>query len=606
MYQSLYRKYRPDTFEKVIGQDHITTTLVNQIRTGNVAHAYLLTGTRGTGKTSVARIFARAINCLSPKNGSPCGECEACKKLLSGTSLDVVEIDAASNNSVEDARAIRDSVRYAPIDCKYKVYIIDEVHQLSTAAFNALLKTLEEPPAHAVFILATTEVQKIPATILSRCLRLDFHLVSQDVLEKHVAHIFEKEGISYSKEAVAAIATAGEGSVRDTLSVADMCASYSETVDYDCVLGVLGANDPTLIASIALCTLSGDVKNAIERIESASSLGKSMQLLTKDLTKYFRDLLIIKHDVNANAILRLPDHLFTVASEIAASYDGVALMRALDIFSGVEAKERYSTQPKILLETAVIKTATLSGEDLTDLLSRVSTLENKVKEFEGSPAARPDYSAILSSLSAAQSVQKEEKIVRAEAPSNEIVQNNPGSVEEKEETSVQDLPFEPESIAELPFEASKPVEELPFEEKKGEPGDPQEEHSLVLTNSDVKNMLPKEVKEEIKKLRGRLINRLREKKQLMLYLAVCEEGTLIKVENGKIIMAFQKESDYNYCNNPQVIAYLKALFSEELAFDCEISLVMYDDHSPNAISNAEILKLFAGADSINFKNVHRR
>ncbi len=338
MYQSLYRKYRPDTFEKVIGQDHITKNLVNQIKSGNIAHAYLLTGTRGTGKTSVARIFARAINCLSPKDGSPCGECECCKKLLSGTSLDVVEIDAASNNSVDDARAIRDNVRYAPVDCKYKVYIIDEVHQLSGAAFNALLKTLEEPPAHAVFILATTEVQKIPATIMSRCLRLDFHLVPQETLEAHVAKIFDAEGVKYTKEGISAIAAAGEGSVRDTLSVADMCVSYSDVVDYESVLGVLGANDPTMIAKIALATLSGDIKGAIDLVEEAASLGKSVQLLTRDLTKYFRDLIIIKHDPACNVILKLPNKLFDAAAEIAKSFDAVALMRALDIFSGIEAK----------------------------------------------------------------------------------------------------------------------------------------------------------------------------------------------------------------------------------------------------------------------------
>ena len=612
MYQSLYRKYRPDTFEKVIGQEHITTTLVNQIRTGNIAHAYLLTGTRGTGKTSVARIFARAVNCLSPVNGSPCGECEVCKKLLSGTSLDVVEIDAASNNSVEDARSIRDSVRYAPIDCKYKVYIIDEVHQLSQAAFNALLKTLEEPPAHAIFILATTEVQKIPATILSRCLRLDFHLVSQELLEKHVAEIFDKEGIFYTKEGVSAIAAAGAGSVRDTLSVADMCASYSDVVNYDCVLGVLGANDPSLIAAIALCTLSGDIKNAITRVESASSLGKSMQVLTKDLTKYFRDLIIIKNDDKANEVLRLPDHLFTVAKEIAVAYDGSVLMRALDIFSNVEAKERYSAQPKILLESAIIKTATLSGEDFSDLLARVATLENKVKEFEGSPAARPDYTAILSSLSAVQKQTVVEKPAE-KAPVEEKPEKKQDAAEvikeEKKaipafptlkETASDELPFETESASAPILSEAKAPEDLPFDVPAEDPQEP------VLTNADVKNLLPKEVKDEIKKLRGRLINRLRERKQLMLYLAVCEEGTLIKVENGKIVMAFQKESDYNYCNNPQVKKYLQALFAEELNFDCDLSLLMYDDHSPNSISNADILKLFAGADSVNFKNVHRR
>ena len=399
MYQSLYRKYRPDSFDKVIGQDHITKTLVNQIKSGNIAHAYLLTGTRGTGKTSVARVFARAINCLSPINGSPCGECECCKKLLSGTSLDVVEIDAASNNSVDDARAIRDNVRYSPVDCRYKVYIIDEVHQLSGAAFNALLKTLEEPPAHAVFILATTEVQKIPATIMSRCLRLDFHLVPQETLEAHVAHIFDLEGVKYTPEGVSAIAAAGEGSVRDTLSVADMCVSYSDIVDYDSVLGVLGANDPSMIAKIIFATLSGDVKCAIDLVEEAASLGKSIQLLTRDLTKYFRDLIIIKHDNECNKVLKLPKKLFDAAAEIAGSFDAVVLMRALDIFSGIEAKSRYSNQPKILLETAIIKTATLSGEDFTDLIAKVATIEAKLKEYELSGATKPEYSALKSLLS---------------------------------------------------------------------------------------------------------------------------------------------------------------------------------------------------------------
>ena len=571
MYQSLYRKYRPDTFEKVIGQDHITKTLVNQIKSGNIAHAYLLTGTRGTGKTSVARIFARAINCLSPKDGSPCGECECCKKLLSGTSLDVVEIDAASNNSVDDARAIRDNVRYAPVDCKYKVYIIDEVHQLSGAAFNALLKTLEEPPAHAVFILATTEVQKIPATIMSRCLRLDFHLVPQETLEAHVAKIFDAEGVKYTKEGISAIAAAGEGSVRDTLSVADMCVSYSDVVDYESVLGVLGANDPTMIAKIALATLSGDIKGAIDLVEEAASLGKSVQLLTRDLTKYFRDLIIIKHDPACNVILKLPNKLFDAAAEIAKSFDAVALMRALDIFSGIEAKSRYSNQPKILLETAIIKTATLSGEDLSDLIAKVSAMENKIKELELNPVQRPDYSALKKMLSpSAAPVPPPAPVQEAQVPAF------------GEEPPVFD-PASAKSVDALPFDVSAPETPAPKD------------------LSEVTEYLPHEVRDQMTKLRGRVLGQLRNHPMKMLYLSLGGDttDTLMNLKDGKITIAFKKEMDYNYCNTPRNIEELKKVISAEIGEPVDVALVYCNENAKDALSTADLIKMFSGAEKIN-------
>ncbi len=569
MYQSLYRKYRPDTFEKVIGQDHITKTLVNQIKSGNIAHAYLLTGTRGTGKTSVARIFARAINCLSPKDGSPCGECECCKKLLSGTSLDVVEIDAASNNSVDDARAIRDNVRYAPVDCKYKVYIIDEVHQLSGAAFNALLKTLEEPPAHAVFVLATTEVQKIPATIMSRCLRLDFHLVPQETLEEHVAKIFDLEGVKYTKEGVSAIAAAGEGSVRDTLSVADMCVSYSDVVDYESVLGVLGANDPQMIAKIALAALSGDIKGAVSLVEEAASLGKSVQMLTRDLTKYFRDLIIIKHDPGCNVVLKLPNKLFDAAAEIAKSFDSVTLMRALDIFSGIEAKSRYSNQPKILLETAIIKTATLSGEELSDLIAKVSAIEGKIKEIEQSPAQRPDYSAIKKMLTPTAPVQS-----APEAPAQAPVM---------QETPAFDL------------SGAKPVDALPFD--VAGPG----VNSAPKDLNEVTAFLPQDIRDQMTKLRGRVLGQLRNHPLKMLYISLGGEGndTLMNLRDGKITIAFKKEMDFNYCNTPRNIEELKRVISAEIGEPVDVELVNCNESAKGALSTSDILKLFAGAEKIN-------
>ena len=584
MYQSLYRKYRPDTFEKVIGQDHITKTLVNQIKSGNIAHAYLLTGTRGTGKTSVARIFARAINCLSPKDGSPCGECECCTKILTGVSLDIVEIDAASNNSVDDARAIRDNVRYAPVDCKYKVYIIDEVHQLSGAAFNALLKTLEEPPAHAVFILATTEVQKIPATIMSRCLRLDFHLVPQETLEKHVASIFDKEGVKYTTEGIAAIAAAGEGSVRDTLSVADMCVSYSDVVDYECVLGVLGANDPSMIAKIAFAALSKDIKESISLIEEASSLGKSVQLLTRDLTKYFRDLIIIKNDPNANRTLKLPDKLYAAAQEIARSFDGVTLMRALDIFSGIEAKSRFSNQPKILLETAIIKTAMLSGEDLTDLIAKIKVLEEKVSEIELSPRAKPTYDAIKKLLPNEKST--------ITTPAQSIAQ--PLQPEEPTTTPIdsESLPFDPNTAAEvtsLPFDAT-PIAETP------------QPTITIEKGADVMDYLPEDTKKEMMKLRGRILLALKDGPLIFLYLALSnEKNALINLKDGKFIIAFRNESDYAMCNTEENILALKSLVSQEIEREVEVKMIHFDDEAPGQLSTADIIKLFSGAESINIR-----
>ena len=228
-YLALYRKYRSRTFEEIVGQKHITQSLINQINNNQVGHAYLFTGTRGTGKTSIAKIFARAINCMKPVKGSPCGKCDACKALGDNVNVDILEIDAASNNRVDEIRDLRERVKYPPVVGKYKVYIIDEVHMLTDSAFNALLKTLEEPPEYVVFILATTEVHKLPATILSRCMRFDFKLLSQKELEDHVKYVFKDSGIKYEDEAISIIATLGAGSVRDTLSIADMCVPAFQT-----------------------------------------------------------------------------------------------------------------------------------------------------------------------------------------------------------------------------------------------------------------------------------------------------------------------------------------------------------------------------------------
>lgn len=377
-YVALYRKYRPQTFDDVIGQDHIINTLRNQILQDKVSHAYLFTGTRGTGKTSTAKILARAVNCPNAKqnNGNPCGKCSVCQTV--GTAnLDIIEMDAASNNGVDYARDIREKVQYPPVNGKYKVYIIDEVHMLSTGAFNALLKTLEEPPAHAMFILCTTEVHKIPATILSRCMRFDFRLVPTPVLANHIAAIYDKEGKKYSKEAVAAIAQAGEGSVRDSVSIADRCYSVAQgELTYQDVLQVLGVSSKNSIASLAkaiLCNNTADILNETNKLVNE---GKDVARLNKDLALYTRDLLTIKVSTNANSILMLPQDVYDSMREIADSVPVKKLLYAIDQLVNVETGLKYALSPLMLFEATALKIASSTGEvDYDGLDRRLTRLE---------------------------------------------------------------------------------------------------------------------------------------------------------------------------------------------------------------------------------------
>lgn len=308
---SLYRRYRPISFDEVIGQGHIVRTLVNQIKTDNISHAYLFTGTRGTGKTTVARIFARAINCENPVNGNPCGKCSACVELQKPGNMDILEIDAASNSTVDEIRDLREKVKYPPVIGKYKVYIIDEVHMLSTSAFNALLKTLEEPPSHAVFILATTDVHKLPQTILSRCMRFDFKLLSVKDISDNLKRIFDDIGKKYSEEAINLIATSAEGSVRDSLSIADMCASYSgDTITYDDVLEVLGASDPHIVLDLVQAVLSHEVARALSIVDNLSNFGKNIAVLNKDVATTIRNVIYVKNCKNAESALKLPKDIY--------------------------------------------------------------------------------------------------------------------------------------------------------------------------------------------------------------------------------------------------------------------------------------------------------
>lgn len=377
-YLSIYRRFRPRSFDKVIGQGHIVRTLTNQIKRKSVSHAYLFTGARGTGKTTCAKIFARAVNCLDPKDGSPCGRCEICRALAGDSGTDVIEIDAASNSGVNEIRALCENVMYRPFVAKHKVYIIDEAHMLSAQAFNALLKTLEEPPEHAIFILATTEAQKIPRTILSRCIRFDFRLVDPSEIEKLLERIFSELGVDFDPNALMMLAVAGEGSVRDALSAADMCMSYSDgKITVSDALEVTCATDFSTLFELGKAILDGDAGKAVSISDRLFRLGRAA--LGRDLADFFCELLTAKVAPSLESRVLGAEERSRLC-ELARGYATHRIAKAMELMSGLETRLRFSSQPRILAEAAIVQ-ACLLFDDVADagLLRRVIDLETAVR-----------------------------------------------------------------------------------------------------------------------------------------------------------------------------------------------------------------------------------
>ena len=387
-YTALYRKWRPRVFGDVKGQDHIVTTLQNQIRSERIGHAYLFCGTRGTGKTSVAKIFAKAVNCEHPEDGSPCGECPSCQQIQAGTSLNVVEIDAASNNGVENIREIRDQVQYPPTEGKYRVSIIDEVHMLSTGAFNALLKTLEEPPSYVIFILATTEVHKIPITVLSRCQRYDFRRITVDTIADRLKELTDAEGMAVEDRALRYVAKAGDGSMRDALSLLDQCAAfhYGETLTYENVLDVLGAVDNRVFRELFGALRNGQTKECILRLEEMVIQGRELSQFVADFIWFLRNLLILKTADEAEELLDMSEDNLKQLREDAALADENVLMRYIRVFSEVLNQIRFAAQKRVLVELAFIRLTKPEMEQSMDaVLERLERLERQMEE--GIPAA---------------------------------------------------------------------------------------------------------------------------------------------------------------------------------------------------------------------------
>ena len=382
-YTALYRKFRPGIFEDVKGQEHIVKTLKNQIGANRIGHAYLFCGTRGTGKTTVAKIFAKAVNCEQPKDGSPCEECAACKEISSGASMNVIEIDAASNNGVDNIREIREEVAYRPTGMRYKVYIIDEVHMLSMGAFNALLKTLEEPPEYVIFILATTEMHKIPITILSRCQRYEFKRITIDTIARRLEELMKEEQIEAEEKAIRYIAKSADGSMRDALSLLDQCIAFylGETLTYDKTLNVLGAVDTEVFGQLLRAVIESKVEKVIEMIDTLIIEGRDLTQLAVDFTWYLRNLLLIKSSDNMEEILDVSTESLVVLKEEAEMIPAEILLRYIRIFSDMSAQLKNSTQKRVLMEVTFIKLCKPEMETKTDtILDRLRELENKIEK----------------------------------------------------------------------------------------------------------------------------------------------------------------------------------------------------------------------------------
>ena len=381
MHKALYRVYRPKTFGDVVGQEHIVKTLKNQIKNNNIGHAYLFSGTRGTGKTSTAKIFARAVNCLNPINEEPCNECEICIDTLNDNIMDIVEIDAASNNSVDDIRELRESVKYTPSKAKYKVYIIDEVHMLSQGAFNALLKTLEEPPSYVIFILATTEPHKIPATILSRCQRFDFKRVSSKDIASRMSYICKKENIEAEEKALSLIARNSQGALRDALSILDQCMSFgNEKIEHNEVIELLGTVNIDELFELSQSIIDENTKKSLEILNEFIIWGKDIRNLINDLIDHFRNLMVCKVSKDLDEIISLPEESIERLKEQSQNVNINDLIRILNILSETQDSMKSSSNTRILAEVTIMKIAQpMFDESKEALIKRIENLEEKIE-----------------------------------------------------------------------------------------------------------------------------------------------------------------------------------------------------------------------------------
>ncbi|MGO1652417.1 DNA polymerase III subunit gamma/tau [Senegalia sp. (in: firmicutes)] len=426
-FKALYRRFRPKTFDDVVGQEHITRVLKNQILNDNIAHAYLFSGTRGTGKTSTAKIFARAVNCIDNNTGNPCNACEVCRSILDDNIMDVVEMDAASNNSVDDIRDLKEKVKYPPSKGRYKVYIIDEVHMLSKGAFNALLKTLEEPPSHLIFILATTEPQKLPATILSRCQRYDFKRITVKEIVTTMKNICDELNIEVEERGLQLIARNSDGAMRDALSILDQCISFAdEKVSYEYILELLGTVNSDIIFDMADSIIEKDLEKSLKTVDELIIIGKDIHQFIKDMINHFRNLMVSKASDKLNDIIDGTEETIERFKIQSQNIELSRIIAIIKLLSEAEVNSKWSSEPRIILETTIMKMLSPELDTSVDsLLARISNLESAVKRGKIVVEEKLEDTNTKSNIAktVSKQVTKKETIKKEEDKKEEIIIN---------------------------------------------------------------------------------------------------------------------------------------------------------------------------------------
>lgn len=581
MYQALYRKYRSRTFDEVVGQDQVINSIKYQVKNSTVSHAYIFSGTRGTGKTSTAKILARAVNCEHPIDGNPCNECETCKSILRGTNLDVVEMDAASNNGVDDIRDLREKAFYPPSTSKYKVYIIDEVHMLSKGAFNALLKILEEPPKHLIFILATTEIERVPQTILSRTQRYTFKRISIDTISKNISEILEKEGKTIDEAGIDLIAQMADGSMRDAVSLLDRVVAINDNnISYDKIIEVLGVTTEDTLFELATSILNSDASSIIMSVANLADDGKDMMVLIDGIVSFFRNILIAKNLSDPRKIIRVRDMDRYVA--IANAFSNSEILNIIKILSETKARSRYITNKRTMLEAALLEIVA-SKQD--DILNRVENLERMLSSGDLSGLKAPRREKFEFNFSKKENPAVVEKPLAKDVVSEIIDDKVSNEAKENVEKEIENEI--PKDIPEVPVDDQSDMNTI---EKSQE--DAVETEETMETKADIDYS-----DNELQGIFNRAISILKERSERIIS-GMLVMGRLDSFENNVATIAFEEQgrSFYTTLNNHESIEKIELVLKELTNDNISVKFVVKSNSNVDSIKH-RIENLF-GKDSI--------
>lgn len=588
MYQALYRKYRSRTFDEVVGQDQVINSIKYQVKNSTVSHAYIFSGTRGTGKTSTAKILARAVNCEHPIDGNPCNECETCKSILRGTNLDVVEMDAASNNGVDDIRDLREKAFYPPSTSKYKVYIIDEVHMLSKGAFNALLKILEEPPKHLIFILATTEIERVPQTILSRTQRYTFKRISIDTISKNISEILAKEGKTIDEAGIDLIAQMADGSMRDAVSLLDRVVAINDNnISYDKIIEVLGVTTEDTLFELATSILNSDASSIIMSVANLADDGKDMMVLIDGIVSFFRNILIAKNLNDPRKIIRVRDMDRYVA--IANAFSNSEILNIIKILSETKARSRYITNKRTMLEAALLEIVA-SKQD--DILNRVENLErmlssgdlsgikaHKREKFEFNFAKKENPAAVEKPLA---------KEIVSEIIDDKVSNETKENVEKEIENEI------PKDIPEVPVDDQSDMNTI----EKSQEDAVETDINAVETEKTMETKADIDYSDnELQGIFNRAISILKERSERIIS-GMLVMGRLDSFENNVATIAFEEQgrSFYTTLNNHESIEKIESVLKELTNDNISVKFVVKSNSNVDSIKD-RIENLF-GKDSI--------